>query len=47
MVLLRCKRERENCVGREKESDDDLVGSVMNGREWTITMTNEHHLVIL
>ena len=47
MALLRCGRERENCVGeRKRVIDDDLAGSVMNGRKWTITMTNEHRLVL-
>jgi hypothetical protein len=47
MALLRCRRERENCVGRDRVIDDDLVGLVMNGRKWTVMMTNEHHLVLM
>jgi hypothetical protein len=47
MALLRCRREKENCVGRDRVIDDDLVGLVMNGRKSTVMMTNEHHLVLM
>jgi hypothetical protein len=40
------KREGKLCWERERVIDDDLAGSVMNGRKRTITMTNQHRFIL-
>jgi hypothetical protein len=41
-------KERGKIMSEEgkRAIDDDVAGLVMSRRKWTITMTNEHHLIL-
>jgi hypothetical protein len=47
-MLEMWKREGKLCWERTRRLiDDDLAGSLLHEqKKWTITMTNEHHLVL-